>query len=149
MEQVLDIATVVCIGLMIGTEFAVSAFINPILEELESPAKAQATRLFARTLGRAMPFWYALSLLLLVAEAVVRREEHGFVLLVAASLIWAGVIVVTVLVLVPINNRIAKMEGSVISEQLQKEHRLWDRLHRCRVCVLGVAMVCLCMGIGG
>ena len=27
----LDIATILCIGLMIGTEFAVSVFLNPVV----------------------------------------------------------------------------------------------------------------------
>src|SRR6516225_5341129 len=111
MKQLLDIVTIVCIGLMIGTEFAVSAFIGPILEKLGSSGKAQATRLFAQTLGRVMPFWYALSLLLLIAEAIVRRLEQGFVLLATAGAIWAVVILLTVLILVPINNRVAKAEG--------------------------------------
>ena len=147
MRQLLDIVTIVCIGLMIGTEFAVSAFVNPILEALESSAKAQATRLFARTLGTVMPFWYGLCLLLLIAQTVVRRGEPGFTLLVTAGLIWAGVILLSVLLLVPINNRIAKAEVGVFSEQLQQEHRRWDLLHRWRVFALTVAMICLCVGI--
>jgi uncharacterized membrane protein len=111
MERLLDIVTTLCIGLMIGTEFAVSVFINPILGKLEHSAEAQATRLFALKLGATMPFWYGLSLLLLVAEMVVRRHQPGVTLLGAASAIWVGVIVFTVLLLVPINNRIAKMDS--------------------------------------
>lgn len=147
MGQLLDIVTIVCIGLMIGTEFAVSAFVNPILERLETSARTQATRLFARTLGTVMPFWYGLSLLLLIVQMVVRRGEPGFAFLVAAGVIWAGVILLTVLLLVPINNRIAKSGDVVFSEQLQQEHRRWDLLHRWRVFALAVAMICLCVGI--
>lgn len=147
MKQILDIVTVVCIGLMIGTEFAVSAFVGPILEKLESSAKASATRFFARTLGTVMPFWYALCLLLLIGEAVVRRGEGAVMLLVAASGIWTAVILVTVLVLVPINNRVAKMGEGVFPQKLEREYRRWEMLHRCRVFALGVAMVCLCVGI--
>jgi uncharacterized membrane protein len=95
MERLLDIVTTLCIGLMIGTEFAVSVFINPILGKLEHSAEAQATRLFALKLGATMPFWYGLSLLLLVAEMVVRRHQPGVTLLGAASAIWVGVIVFT------------------------------------------------------
>jgi uncharacterized membrane protein len=145
--ELLDIVTVVCIGLMIGVEFAVSAIVNPILERLESEAKAYATRQFARLLGTMMPFWYVASLILLIAETVVRRGEAGFVQLLAAIVIWVVVIVLTLLVLVPINNRIAKTESGVFSEQLEQEHRRWDLLHRWRVFLLGVAMVCLSVGI--
>lgn len=146
--EFLDIVTVICIGLMIGVEFAVSAFVSPILERLQSEAKAQVTRLFARTLGTVMPFWYGISLALLIAEAIVRRNESGFVQLLVASVIWAMVILLTVLLLVPINNRIAKTEGGAFSDQLERERRRWDLLHRGRVFLLGVAMVCLCVGIG-
>ena len=34
MRPLLDIVTTVCIGLLIGTEFAVAVFINPILRKL-------------------------------------------------------------------------------------------------------------------
>lgn len=148
MGQLLDIVTIVCVGVMIGTEFAVSAFVDPILAKLDSSARGHATRLFAQKLGSVMPFWYGLSLLLLIAEAVVRRNEAGFVPIVAAGVIWAGVILMSVLLLVPINNRIAKMQGNVMSEQLRQDHKKWDLLHRWRVFLLAVAMLCLCVGLG-
>jgi uncharacterized membrane protein len=148
MERFLDIVTIVCNGVMIGVEFAVSAFVGPILGKLENSAKTQATRLFAQTLGTVMPFWYGLSLLLLIAEAVVRHNQWGFVLLVTACAIWAVVILLTMLLLAPINNRIAKIEGELFPESLQREHKRWELLHRWRVFALGVAMVCLCVGIG-
>lgn len=47
----LDIVTTVCIGLLIGSEFAVSVFINPILRKLDDLAQANAIHLFARRLG--------------------------------------------------------------------------------------------------
>ena len=56
MELILGIVTTMCIGLMIGAEFALSAFANPILEKLDDSTQAYATRLFARKLGTVMPF---------------------------------------------------------------------------------------------
>jgi hypothetical protein len=56
MMLALNVVTTLCIGLLIGTEFAVSAFINPILRKLDSRAQASAIRLFAKRLGTAMPF---------------------------------------------------------------------------------------------
>jgi uncharacterized membrane protein len=147
MEPILDIVATICIGLMIGTEFAVSVFVNPILAQLDEPAEADATRLFARKLGAVMPFWYGLSLLLLIAETVTRRQQPGVALLGAASAIWAGVILLTLLLLVPINNRIANMASNVFEEPLRREHKKWDSLHRWRVLALVVAMICLLMGI--
>ncbi len=105
MRPLLDIVTTVCIGLLIGTEFAVAVFINPILRKLEVREELRAIRLFAAKLGAAMPFWYCASLLLLIAEAVWRYGEKGYLLLIAAGAIWVAVIVLTLLFLVPINNR--------------------------------------------
>jgi hypothetical protein len=73
--MILNIVTTVCIGLMIGTEFAVSAFINPTLWKLEDRAQMDAIRLFAAKLGLVMPFWYGLGLLLLLAETFVMRHQ--------------------------------------------------------------------------
>jgi uncharacterized membrane protein len=142
MTSFLYIATTVCIGLMIGTEFAVSAFINPVLRRLEDRAQARAISLFATRLGWAMPFWYGLSLLLLVVEIVVERHEPGVALLIVASAIWLAVIVLTVLFLVPINNRMMLLDAASFPEEAQREHRRWTALHHLRVVALVVAMVC-------
>jgi uncharacterized membrane protein len=143
----LDTITIVCIGLMIGTEFAVSVFINPALRKLEDAAQLNAIRIFAHKLGTAMPFWYVLSLALLIAEVVLRRSETGFALLLASASIWAAVIVLTVLFLVPINNRLARMSPNALAGQAFQEHQRWDSLHRVRVAVLGTAMVCFLIAI--
>lgn len=146
MREILDVTATLCIGWMIGTEFAVSVFIGPTLDKL-GPAKAKVTSLFAQRLGTAMPFWYGLSLLFLLAETALRRHEPGFGLLVLATAIWATVIVLTIFLLVPINNRIAASESESFSEKLQREHRRWEMLHRGRVAALAVAMVCFCIAI--
>ncbi len=75
MITALNIVTTVCIGLLIGTEFSVSVFINPVLRRLDEASRSRAVRMFAKSLGTAMPFWYAASLLLLIAEAIVHRHE--------------------------------------------------------------------------
>ena len=86
--MILDVVTIVCIGLLIGTEFAVSAFINPILEKLDEAARAQAVGMFARRLGFVMPFWYAGSFVLLLAGTVARWQGRGrWSLLIAACAI--------------------------------------------------------------
>jgi uncharacterized membrane protein len=147
MELILGIVTTICIGLMVGTEFAVSAFVNPILEKLDDSMQAHATRLFARKLGTVMPFWYSLSLLLLIAETITMRQHPGMAFLSAASVIWAAVIVLTLMLLVPINNRIANMDSATFTDSLRGEHARWDALHRWRVLALGVAMICMLVGI--
>ena len=142
MRVSLEIVTTICIGLLIGTEFAVSAFINPILRKLGAREELRAIRLFAAKLGHTMPFWYAGSLLLLIAEIVIRYKQAGETLLIAASVIWVAVIVLTLVFLVPINNRLARADLNVPPEPALAEHGKWDSLHRWRVASLTVAMVC-------
>jgi uncharacterized membrane protein len=144
---ILNIFTTVCIGLMIGTEFAVSAFINPILWKLDDRAQMNAVRMFAAKLGSVMPFWYGLGLLLLLAETVAMRHEPGVVLLSIASGIWALVIVLTVLFLVPINNKLARFEPGSATQKAQRDHHKWDGLHRLRVLGLTASMVLLLVAI--
>ncbi len=85
MELILGIVTTMCIGLMIGTEFAVSVFVNPILEKLGDSAQAHATRLFARKLGTVMPFWYCLNFLFLIGETMGRGLPLAFCFIAVAS----------------------------------------------------------------
>ena len=139
--MILNIVTTVCIGLMIGTEFAVSAFINPVLWKLEDRAQMDAIRLFAAKLGSVMPYWYGLGLLLLLAETFVLRHQSHVMMLGLASGLWAMVIILTVLFLVPINNHLARFDNTATTENAQREHRKWDTLHRLRVLALTTAMV--------
>jgi uncharacterized membrane protein len=143
----LEILTTICIGLMIGVELAVAVFINPIVVRLPGAARAKMTRLSAKRLGTVMPFWYVAGLLLLAGEIVVRRHSSGAHLVWAAGSIWAIVIFLTILFLVPINNRIASMDSSAFTEQLQREHTRWDLLHRWRVIALIVSLSLFLIGI--
>ncbi len=142
MSRFLDIVTTGCIGLLIGTELAVAVFIDPVLWKLENSLQLAAIRLFAQRLGRAMPFWYGASLALLIADTVARRHEPGASWSAMASVIWAAVIVISVIYLVPINNRLARFGPGSVAEVARHQHRTWDALHRYRVAALAVSMVC-------
>lgn len=142
MAGFLYIATTICIGLLIGTELAVSVFINPVLQKLDDRAHAKAISLFATRLGHAMPLWYGFSLVLLIIETITERHEPGSTLLIAANAIWFAAILLSVLVLVPINNRMMQLDAKSFPEEAQREHRRWTNLHHLRVAALVVAMIC-------
>ena len=147
MRPMLDVVTTICIGLLIGTEFAVAVFINPILRKLGAREQLQAIQLFGAKLGAAMPFWYSVSLLLLIAELVFRRGEHGAILLIAASAIWAAVILQSILFLVPINNRLVRTDPGAPVEPALKQAVRWDAMHRLRVAALTAAMICFLIAV--
>jgi uncharacterized membrane protein len=143
----LDVVTTICIGLLIGAEFAVSVFINPILQRLDTAARMKTISMFAKRLGTAMPFWYGLSFLVLIAEAIFRRHSAGESLLIAASLLWLAVIILTLIFLVPINNRMMRLDANSSTETSLREHGRWDSLHRGRVVVLAASMACFLLAV--
>jgi uncharacterized membrane protein len=51
------------------------------------------------------------------------------------------VILLTLLFLVPINNRLARFGNTSAREKVQRDLRKWDALHRLRVLALTTAMV--------
>jgi hypothetical protein len=136
--QLFNIVTIFVIFLLIGVEFCVSAFINPVIRQLEAEPQAKALSLFARLLGGVMPFWYAACLLLLAVHAWLRRGTAAFPLLVTAAGLWLAAIVLSVAVLVPINNRLAARS----SANWQQEQRRWNNLHQLRVLLLAIAAFC-------
>ena len=147
MTSLLNIATILSIGLMIGTEFAVAAFINPILSQFDDRTRVAAIRRFAAKLGFVMPFWYGLGLLLLIAETILHRHQPQFPLLGAAVAIWVAVIVLTLLFLVPINNRMAQLSPDAPAGDALAQHKKWDSMHRLRIAALTTAMVLFLIGI--
>ena len=146
--NLLNIATILCIGLLIGAEFAVSAFINPVVWKLDPAAQAMAFRLFGGRLGRAMPVWYIASLLLLVWETIIHRHESHVGLLGVAIALWGVAIALSLLSLVPINNRMVRTDADGFTESTRRELRKWESLHRVRVSVLAAAMISFLVGIG-
>src|SRR5258708_19460985 len=129
MLNILNVATIVCIGLLIGAELTVSVFLTPVLWKLDFAAQATAIPLFARRLGRAMPVWYIASLMLLLSETITHRHESLVVLLGVATALWVAAIALSLLFLVPIANRTVRMDAYGWTESAQRENRNCDALH--------------------
>jgi uncharacterized membrane protein len=136
----IDIVTLMMAGLLVGNELTVSLFINPVMRQLSDESQRQALSLFAALLGRVMPFWYALCLVLFLVETYLRRGEPASSFLLSASVLWVAIIVWTILVLVPINNRIAGLAEHTRLKEWLPEHTRWERLHRIRIFLLLVAL---------
>jgi uncharacterized membrane protein len=141
--HLLDIITITSAGLMAGNELAVSAFMNPTLRRLNPGPQAQALSVLARSLGRAMPFWYGLCLALLALESFLRRHQTTLAALLTAAVIWVAAIILSISVLVPINNRIASLSTEASAPGWERDHRKWEVLHRIRILLLVVAVLVL------
>jgi hypothetical protein len=60
----------------------------PAIWQLDESPQAQALSLLARSLGKVMPFWYVLCLVLLTVEAYVRRNGPHAQMLQGAVILW-------------------------------------------------------------
>jgi uncharacterized membrane protein len=149
MSNLYDVATAIVTGMMVGNEFAIAAFVHPQLQQLDDLAHARAARVLARSLGKFMPLWYGISLLLIVGAAYEHRplESGPGLLITLAAVLWAATIVFTISKLVPINNRIAKMDAERPHQTWLDDRAHWDRLHRIRVALLTVSLVLLLTGL--
>ncbi|OBY31768.1 DUF1772 domain-containing protein [Mycolicibacter kumamotonensis] len=138
MTEIVWILAISVAGTLVGAEFAVAAFLHPILGRLDGDAFRAARGDAARLLGRVMPFWYLASAVLLGAVVVVAGSQRW---LIGTGLgLMAVVVLMTVTLMVPINNRIGAGE---VSRPLVVR---WDRLHGLRVAMLAAMFVLLAVG---
>jgi uncharacterized membrane protein len=141
MTPVLAVVTATVVGLMVGVEFAVAFVLNPILLRLPVGASLTARADGGRVLGRLMPFWYVGSLILTAAlTAVTWGTSTATTALVAGVLLTISV-VMSVALLVPINNRSVTWTAENHPDDWREQHRRWDRLHYVRVALIIVAFV--------
>lgn len=145
MNHSVDALAVVITGLMVGVELAVAVFFNPLIARLPDDAFYAARGGGARALGTTMPFWYAVTLLLLVSLAVQERGAARDWLCGIAAGVLAAVVLLSVTLLVPINNRIAKWPTT--GEPSRELAARWDRLHRLRVGLLLAVFVLLSLAV--
>jgi hypothetical protein len=149
MSTAFDVATAILAGTMAGNEFALAAFVHPQLERSTEATHAQMAPLLAAALGRAMPIWYGVALAFQLGAAFEHRPvSQGPGLLIAlAALLWLATIVFTIAALVPINNRIAKMNPADPHTGWRADRARWDRLHRIRVALLMISVILLFTGL--
>lgn len=147
--HLLNATTILIAGLMVGNEFAMSTFVNPALWRLDSGPQAEGLSLLARWLGRVMPVWYGLCFALLALESFLHRHQPAFLPLFIATLIWASVIIFSIAMLVPINNRLASLRTGSAGSDWKRDHRKWDSLHRVRILLLALALFLLSYALAG
>jgi hypothetical protein len=76
------------------------------------------------------------------------RHKPLVVQLGVATALWVAAIALSLLSLVPINNRMVGLDADGWTESTQRELRKWEVLHRVRVAVLVIAMICFLAGLG-
>ncbi|WP_369394681.1 anthrone oxygenase family protein [Streptomyces sp. CG1] len=143
MLNALEVFTTVVVGVMVGVEFSVAFVMNRILDALPEDSGQLGHAHGGRMLGAVMPVWYIGSLVLVAVWAVAGWHHHGAGLVVTAAGLLIVSVVMSMLLLVPINNRNKTWTpDNRPADWKQKLHR-WNRYHYVRVAVIIAAFTLL------
>ncbi|MFE5908087.1 anthrone oxygenase family protein [Streptomyces wedmorensis] len=143
MLNALEVFTTVTVGLMVGVEFSVAFVMNRIFGALPEDADQQARSHGGRMLGALMPFWYIGSLVLSGVWAVAGWHQPGTGLVVIAAALLVVSVVMSLLLLVPINNRGKTWTPENRPADWKEQMNRWDRFHYVRVAVIIAAFTLL------
>ena len=141
MLTTLAVITATVVGVMVGVEFAVAVFVNPILLRLPAGSALEARANGARVGGRVMPFWYSGSLLLTAWLAAAKWGGLAGGAAVAAAALLVVSVVMSITLLVPINNRSATWTADHHPADWREQQQRWDRLHYARVAIIVAGFV--------
>ncbi|MCQ8187044.1 DUF1772 domain-containing protein [Streptomyces rugosispiralis] len=147
MQHTLAIVTVVVVGLLVGVEFAVAAFVNPIISRLPDNGGLAARGDGARILGKVMPFWYIGAVVLSAFWAALARGDAGAGIIVTATALLVLSVLMSIALLVPINSRVAQWTEDSVPADWREQLGRWDRFHYLRVGVIIAAFVLLVVGM--
>ncbi len=129
----LEVIATVVVGLMVGVEFAVAFVLGPILNALPDDSTQAGHAHGGRMLGAVMPVWYIGSLVLVAVWAVAGRHHQHAGLVVAAGALLLLSVVMSILLLVPINNRNKTWTPENRPADWKQQLNRWNRWHYVRV----------------
>ncbi|RSN65227.1 DUF1772 domain-containing protein [Amycolatopsis sp. WAC 04182] len=143
MLNALEIVTTVVVGVMVGVEFAVAFVLNRILGALPEDSMVRGRAHGGRMLGAVMPVWYIGSLVLVAVWAIAGWQDPASGLVVTAGALLIVSVVMSVLLLVPINNRGKTWTAENRPADWKEQMNRWDRFHYARVAVIIAAFALL------
>ncbi|MEV6965290.1 DUF1772 domain-containing protein [Hamadaea sp. NPDC051192] len=147
MLNALEVVTVVIVGLLVGVEFSVAVIMNRILNALPEDSGQLGHAHGGRMLGAVMPFWYIGSVILSAIWAVAGWQHHGAGLVITAACLLVVSVVMSILLLVPINNRNKTWTPENRPADWKQQLHQWDRYHYVRVAVLVAAFTLLVVAL--
>ncbi|MGX1567103.1 anthrone oxygenase family protein [Streptomyces sp. NPDC055506] len=143
MLNTLEVVTTVVVGVMVGVEFYVAFVLNPILNALPEGSSQRGHAHGGRMLGALMPFWYIGSLALVAVWAIAGWHHHGTGLVVTAGALLILSVIMSLLLLVPINNRNKTWTPDNRPADWKQQLNRWMRFHYVRVAVIIAAFTLL------
>ncbi|WOX22350.1 DUF1772 domain-containing protein [Streptomyces solicathayae] len=136
MLNALEVFTTVVVGLMVGVEFSVAFVMNRIFNALPEDSDQLARAHGGRMLGALMPFWYIGSLVLSAIWAIAGWHRPGAGLVVTAAALLIVSVIMSIVLLVPINNRGKTWTPENRPADWKEQMNRWDRYHYVRVAVI-------------
>ncbi|MGI5133726.1 MULTISPECIES: DUF1772 domain-containing protein [unclassified Streptomyces] len=143
MLNALEVVTTVVVGVMVGVEFSVAFVINRILDALPGDTGQLGRSHGGRMLGAVMPFWYIGSVVLCAVWAVAGWHHEGTGLVVTGAALLIVSVIMSILLLVPINNQGKTWTPENRPEDWKEQMNRWDRFHYVRVAVIIAAFTLL------
>ncbi|MER5959819.1 DUF1772 domain-containing protein [Streptomyces longhuiensis] len=143
MLNALEVFTTVVVGVMVGVEFSVAFVMNRIFNALPEDSGQLARAHGGRMLGAVMPFWYIGSLVLTAVWAIAGWHRPGAGLVVTAGALLILSVIMSILLLVPINNRGKTWTPENRPDDWKQQMNRWDRYHYVRVAVIIAAFTLL------
>ncbi|WP_371525050.1 DUF1772 domain-containing protein [Streptomyces sp. NBC_01283] len=143
MLNALEVITTVLVGLMVGVELSVAFVMNPILNALPDDSTQLGNAHGGRMLGALMPIWYIGSLALVTTWAITARHHEGTGLVITAGALLLLSVIMSVLLLVPINNRNKTWTPDNRPADWKQQLNRWNRYHYVRVAVIITAFTLL------
>ncbi|MEI9892876.1 MAG: hypothetical protein WDN28_02905 [Chthoniobacter sp.] len=141
----IEIAAIVVAGTMTGNEIAVAVFFHPQISRLENQMHARAAQALAGALGAAMPFWYALTLLLSLATTFLAHPAWSLPwwLALSATALFAMMIVYSVLLPRAHQQSNRPLAAGCAAGQLAGAAQTLGSMHAIRVGILVIALILL------
>ncbi|WP_371661743.1 anthrone oxygenase family protein [Streptomyces sp. NBC_00280] len=143
MLSTLEVFTTVIVGLMVGVEFSVAFVMHPILNALPEDSGQLGHAHGGRMLGAVMPVWYIGSLVLVAIWVVAGWHHDGTGLVVGAAVLLILSVIMSLLLLVPINNRNKTWTPENRPADWKQQMKRWERFHYVRVAVIVAAFTLL------
>jgi len=136
MLNALEVFTTVAVGVMVGVEFSVAFVMNPIFDGLPDDGGLRARAHGGRMLGAVMPVWYITSLVLVAVWAIAGWHHPGTGRVVTAGALLILSVIMSILLLVPINNRGKTWTPDNRPDDWKQQMNRWDHFHYVRVAVI-------------
>lgn len=139
MEYLISVITLMLVGPMVGVELSVAIALNPVLDRMPDAGGAPVRSATAQVLGRIMPFWCIGSLAATVLWLTTAWGGAGSWLPGVSAFLLVISVLMSVVLLVPINKRVAGWSAGPVPADWKEQLRRWDHLHYVRVAIIVAA----------